>query len=171
MFGVLSIIATFSLLCFLVFRAVKARASSRRDYTHQTRTQGFFWLVNLFIAGWFTALPFLIIDFLQGIGIVLDLYEVSNNSAVPGNGCNAQGLFLTLGDVSSAWWTLIIALHTFLVIAGGPNIRGYVAEKSVSGKERWILCFSLWFAVLFLSTVGMFLIQNINPANGPFCID
>jgi hypothetical protein len=112
----------------------------------------------------------LIADFLQAIGITLDTYGVSRNAVMPGNGCNAQGFFINIGDVSSAWWTFVITLHTFLVLAGGPKIRGWVAEKSVAGKARWVLCFVLWFAVFFLSTVGIFMIQNIDPTNGPFCI-
>jgi hypothetical protein len=89
---------------------------------------------------------------------------------MPGTGCNAQGFFINIGDVASAWWTFVITLHTFLILAGGPNVRGWVAEKSVAGKARWVLCFVLWFAVFFLSTVGIFLIQNVDPKNGPFCI-
>jgi G protein-coupled glucose receptor regulating Gpa2 len=127
------------------------------------------WLTNLFVAGRSFSID-LTIDFLQGIGLTLNLYGVSKNAVLPSNGCNAQGFFINIGDVSSAWWTLVITLHTFLVIAGGPNIRGWVTTKSETGKARWVLVFVLWFGVFFLSTVGMFLIQNIDPQNGPFCI-
>jgi len=112
----------------------------------------------------------LIEDFIQGIGITLDMYGVSQNAVMPGNGCNAQGLLINLGDVASAWWTFVITVHTFLVIVGRPKVRTWVAEKSVTGKFRWVLCFVVWFSVFFLSTVGIFLIQNIDPTKGPFCI-
>ena len=88
---------------------------------------------------------------------------------LPGNGCNAQGLFINIGDVSSAWWTLVITLHTFLVIGGGHRVRNWIVDKSVSGKTRFVLALGLWSAVLFMSTAGIFLVQNVEK-RGPFCM-
>jgi len=121
---------------------VHGNRSRGGNAVHPIRTQGFFWLVNLFIAG--VPIGFdLIADFFQAIRITLDTYVVSKNAVMPGSGCNAPGLFINIGDVGSAWWTFVITLHTFLVLAGGPNIRGWVAEKSVGGKSRRILCVAL----------------------------
>ena len=174
-FSSLSVLTTFSLLCYLAYKTLKGRFSHRDrlrtgSADHRIPTQGFFWLVNLFIAGVGPISFVLMPDFLQGIGITLDTYGVSRNSVMPGNGCNAQGIFINIGDVASAWWTFVIALHTFLILAGGPKVRGWVAEKSVTGNFRWVLCFVLWFSVFFLSTVGIFMIQNLDSSNGPFCI-
>lgn len=109
------------------------------------------------------------IDFLQSIALTLNTYDISQNSVLPGIGCNAQGFFINIGDVSSAWWTLVITLHTFLIIAGGNKVRIWVIEKSKSGKLRWIFAITLWICAFFLSTVGLFLIQYVEK-KGPFCI-
>lgn len=88
---------------------------------------------------------------------------------MPGKGCNAQGFFINMGDTASACWTLVIAIHTFLQLAGGPNIRGWVAEKSMKGKSRWVLCTGVWFNACFLSSFGMIALERLTPENGPFC--
>ena len=124
-----------SLPLYLTF----TRLASRHKRT-KAPVQGLFWLTNLFIAGTpFSLNSTKFLDFLQSIGLSLDSYESGQNSVLPGNGCNAEGLFINIGDVSSAWWTLVITLHTFLVIAGGHRVRNWIVEKSGEGKWRWAL--------------------------------
>jgi len=89
--------------------------------------------------------------------------------AVPGAGCNAQGFFINIGDISSAWWTFIIAMHTFLVLVGGRKWKAKAIEISVKGKTRWFVVAGLWTMFLFLSSIGMILIQRLHPDRGPFC--
>jgi len=104
----------------------------------------------------------------QGIGLSLNTYWIARNAVTPGPGCNAQGFFITTGDLASAWWTLIIAGHTFLVLAGGSNWKNWAAEKSTKGKARWFLALMIWSASVFLSAIGI-AIEHIYPQNGPFC--
>jgi G protein-coupled glucose receptor regulating Gpa2 len=180
-FSSLSIVTTSSLLIYLAQKTYRDRRAACKksrvfgsvsiDGHENAYAQGYFWLVNLFSAGTASFGPtFLFIDFFQGIGLTLNTYSIAKNSAVPSPGCNAQGFFITAGDVASAWWAFVIAMHTFLLLAGGPKWRSWVAEKSVRGKFRWCLCAAIWLGVLFLSTVGIIVIQNINPEKGPFCI-
>lgn len=98
----------------------------------------------------------------------LNTFPLARNEATPGLGCNAQGFFLTTGDLASAWLTLVIAGHTFLVLAGGAKWRSWAAEKSTKGKARWVLALLIWSAAVFLSAIGM-AIEKIYPQDGPFC--
>src|SRR5579859_5013667 len=89
---------------------------------------------------------------------------------MPGNFCNFQGYVLNTGNVCSSVWAFVISLHTFLLLAGGPRWRGWVAEKSSSGKGRWFFAAGIWGFVLFIGMIGMALIQNVTPEKGPFCM-
>jgi hypothetical protein len=100
--------------------------------------------------------------------LTLNTYSIAREAVLPGAGCNAQGVLINIGDVASAWWTLVIAVHTFLLLAGRVQWRSWAAEKSVKGKGRWILCAGVWSGSIFLSTFGL-VIQNYHPDNGPYC--
>jgi hypothetical protein len=100
--------------------------------------------------------------------LTLNTYSIARDAVVPGTGCTAQGILINIGDVASAWWTLVIAVHTFLVLAGRAQWRSWAAEKSVKGKSRWFLLGGVWSGSIFLSTFGL-AIQNYYPDNGPYC--
>jgi hypothetical protein len=100
--------------------------------------------------------------------LALNTNAIAKNAASPGIGCNAQGFFITAGDLASAWWTLTIAGHTFLVLAGGSKWKNWAAEKSTEGKGRWVLAFVIWSVSVFLSSIGI-AIELIYPQNGAFC--
>jgi hypothetical protein len=87
-----------------------------------------------------------------------------------GPGCSLQGYLLNSGDVSSSIWSFVIALHCFALLAGGPKWRAWVADKTASGKLRWIVCAGIWTFVYGLSAIGPVFLQNLHPENGPFCI-
>jgi hypothetical protein len=108
-------------------------------------------------------------DFIQAIGWVLSVDHLATNSILPGVACNAQGFFINTGDVGSALWSFVIAVHTFLLLAGKPNWRTWAAEKSMAGKGRWFLCLGIWGAVVFLGIIGPTAVYHIYPQNGPFC--
>jgi uncharacterized membrane protein len=40
----------------------------------------------------------------------------------------------------------------------------------MSGKGRWFLCLGIWLFIIFISVVGLILIEPLNPEKGPFCI-
>lgn len=108
-------------------------------------------------------------DFIQSLGLVTVAYHLVHDNVLPGGVCTLQGFLIQSGDIASAIWSFIIAVHTFVLLAGGRKWRGWVAEKSTSGKGRWILCFCVWFVILFIGTIGLMLIQKLYPWKGPFC--
>jgi len=108
-------------------------------------------------------------DFIQSLAGLLLANSLRLNSTLPGPFCSFQGLLLNSGDISSAIWSFVIALHTFLSLAGSHKLRHWVAEKSARGKLRWIICLSIWLSVLFIGVVGIVLIEKIQPERGPFC--
>jgi hypothetical protein len=87
-----------------------------------------------------------------------------------GPGCTLQGFLINSGDIASAIWSFVIALHTFTLLAGGPKWRGWAAEKTASGKARWVMCAGIWSFVFFIGAVGPVIIETLHPENGPYCI-
>ncbi|EJD41565.1 hypothetical protein AURDEDRAFT_186517 [Auricularia subglabra TFB-10046 SS5] len=58
----------------------------------------------------------LVSDSLQAIGAVMDLRWIRQGNVTCGGFCNAQGAIQSLGETSVAMATVVIAIHTFLVI-------------------------------------------------------
>lgn len=98
-------------------------------------------------------------------------YHFAHNSVVPSPACTIQGILINTGDLSSAIWSFIIAVHTFLVLTGGNNWGEWATRKSLMGKSRWIICAGVWGCVVFLGVIGIIAIDKIQPENGPFCTD
>ena len=70
--------------------------------------------------------------------------------------------------MGSAIWSLVIAIHTFLVLMGG----GRRCRKWMLGKIRVsmsVLGLCVWLFVGFIGIVGIVLIEKIHPEKGPFC--
>lgn len=151
-------------------KKVKERRGSVRHSLHESSTQGSFWLINLFVAGTSFSYSYLCADLVQGLGDILVGVTVHNNAFMTGPGCTLQGFLINCGDVSSAIWSFIVALHTFTLLMGGSKLRGWAAEKTAGGKLRWIICAGVWTFVLFFGAIGPILIQNLHPEDGPYCI-
>lgn len=109
------------------------------------------------------------LDFVQTLGLVVVGKALATGSVHYSPSCTLQGILINCGDVGSAIWSFVIAVHTFFLLAGGRRWRTWVGEKSMSGKGRWVLCFGIWFFVLFISSIGLLAIAPIT-GNGPFCI-
>lgn len=90
------------------------------------------------------------------------------NRLWPGFACSVQGFFINVGDVASSIWSFVIALHTFLLLAGGQRSRAWASEKSTMGKGRWIFCLGVWAAICFLGLIGPLVIEPAT-GKGPFC--
>ena len=179
-----SALTTSALLIYLAISDFKAwrlsKTGRKRDsYFRQLsrakfKNQGYFWLVNLFFAGIEPNLQphlshVLIPDFVQSIGWALSSYNLAHNRLWPGFACNVQGFFINVGDVGSSVWSLVIAIHTVLLLVGGQRTRVWAAEKSTGGKGRWILCLSIWASLIFLGLIGPLAVEKIHPDRGPFC--
>lgn len=109
-------------------------------------------------------------EFVQCLGSSITAQHIAQNAVHPGPLCTLQGILVECGDVASSVWSFVIAVHTFILLAGGPRIKAWIAEKGTSGKVRWILCVGIWLSVVFLAVIGPILIRGLNPENGPFCI-
>ena len=173
-----SLLATSSLLIFLSYTAIREHSSRKRASSRNAALgrnnrypQGYIWLVNLFIAGEVKGyIGNWLIDFVQALGSVLSAHGLVANSVMPGPYCTFQGLVLQCGLLGGAIWTFVVTLNTFLLIAGGPNRRAWVAEKSASGKGRWIICIGIWLFILFIGVFGILFIQPFHPERGTYCI-
>lgn len=106
---------------------------------------------------------------MQSLGLFLVTNHLVLNSILPGPICTLQGFLINSGDIASAIWSFVIAVHTFFLLAGGRRWRTWVAEKSMSGKGRWILCIGIWLFILFIGVIGLILIEKVTH-KGPFCI-
>jgi hypothetical protein len=110
-----------------------------------------------------------VLDFVQCLGLVIVGHALSSDSVHSGPTCTLQGFLINTGDISSAIWSFVIAMHTFFLLAGGRGWRTWVADKSTSGKSRWLLCMGIWVFVLFIGIIGPIAIEPLHPEKGPFC--
>jgi len=88
----------------------------------------------------------------------------------PGIACNIQGILINSGDISSALWSLVVALHTFCLFGGGQRWRDWAEKTSRSGNGRWFLCSAIWIMVFFIGIIGVASIEKLEPEKGPFCM-
>ena len=91
------------------------------------------------------------------------------NSILPGPYCTFQGLILQVGLLAQPLWALVVAVNTFILIAGGPRRSSWVMDKSSSGKGRWFLVAGIWVFVFLIAFSGLLFIQPFHPESGPFC--
>jgi hypothetical protein len=163
--------ASFSLLCFLAYQAIKTKSSrgSGRSAMQNNTPQGYFWLVQLFIAGIVSLNheELTVSDFLESFSALFIIRYLTENSLVTGPYCTFQAVALISGVVGSAVWTFVITLNTFLLLAGGRNTRAWLIEKSTSGWERWVFCIAIWIFILFSALFGF--IEPLSAAKGPYC--
>ena len=77
---------------------------------------------------------------------------------------------MTAGDLAAAIWTFVVTISTFLLLAGGTNVRDWVARKSAEGKGRWCIVAVGWFFIAFAGLFGLIFVQPLHPERGNFCI-
>jgi hypothetical protein len=169
----LSFCFTTSLLLYLAYRHIKEYLERKHPSSQRGRIlpQGYLWLVNLFISGnpsrEYHAEE---LDWLENIESVIALSDyIHTKTVVPGPFCTWQGLVLQLGHLGSAIWMLVIAIHTFLLMACGRRCREWVTRKSGSGKARWVLVVCVWIWVVFNGIYGLLFIEPFHPELGPYC--
>lgn len=108
-------------------------------------------------------------DFINSLGAVTG-DQLSTNSVHAGPICTVQAALLQIGATASACWSFVIAVYTFILLAGNPHWRAWAVEKSTFGKARWVLCIGIWSGVSFLGIIAPIIIQNLNPDKPPFCM-
>ncbi|KAM0719449.1 hypothetical protein Q7P37_005354 [Cladosporium fusiforme] len=136
--GLVSFLATLSLLSFVAYRFAK--------WEHYYKTFiGYNQYVLLF-------LNLVFADLLQAASFLVSFYWVAKDAILaPTPGCSAQGFILHLGDISSAFFVLAIALHTYWTA---------VMSRRIPYRIFGITIICLWLAAIFLTVIGLAIHQE-----------
>jgi hypothetical protein len=136
--GLVSTIASFTLMSFITYRMVYWKRYYDRPIH---RNQIFVLIYNLLLA-----------DFQQALSFLLSFYWVAQGKLVGGNTtCFGQGWLIQIGDVSSGLWVLAIAIHTFLNLVAQKQIRHTTFVAAV-------IC--IWVFSLLLTAMGPILSKD-----------
>ncbi|KAG9731859.1 hypothetical protein KCU59_g12162, partial [Aureobasidium melanogenum] len=130
--GLLSVITTLGLLGFIVYRF----STWRRHYrTYVGYNQYVVLCMNLLIA-----------DFIQAVSFLFSFHWIRKNGIfAPTSACFAQGFLLNIGDLTSGFFVMAIAFHTFYTAVKGRRI----------GHIQFIVAVvSVWTFGLLLSIIG-----------------
>jgi hypothetical protein len=93
----------------------------------------------------------IIADIFQGIGTALTVRWIQQGYVQCGPYCTIQGTFQTLGETSSAMTTLVIAIHTFIVIIFRKRPKGILFPLLVVG---FIWSYVISFIVIVATRIG-----------------
>lgn len=131
--GLLSFLATFSLLSFVAYRFMK--------WEHYYKTFiGYNQYVLLF-------LNLVFADFLQASSFLVSFYWVAKDAILaPTPGCTSQGILIHLGDVASAFFVLAIALHTYWTA---------VMSRRMPYRTFGIIVICLWVVAILFTIIGL----------------
>ncbi|OCL10910.1 hypothetical protein AOQ84DRAFT_288325 [Glonium stellatum] len=137
--ALLSVVATFLLLCWLTCRLVCWR---QHYHTYVGYNQYVLLIFNLLLA-----------DFQQSLGFLITFHWIKENRIVaPTAACFAQSWLLHIGDVSSGFFVLAIAIHTWLAV-----IKGY--KMSYTAFVTFVLV--VWGLSVLLTLIGPALHGNL----------
>ncbi|KAJ5715240.1 uncharacterized protein N7483_012421 [Penicillium malachiteum] len=116
----ISLISTFSLLCFFTYRFIFWKKYYKRYIGYN---QYVVLMYNLALA-----------DFIQGLGFIVSIRWISQNSIhAEDPACFLQGIWLQIGDPMSGMFVLAIALHTFMHVSLGRQMSHRVFVSIVVG--------------------------------------
>ncbi|EED18755.1 conserved hypothetical protein [Talaromyces stipitatus ATCC 10500] len=108
--AMISLLATFGLLCFITYRFIFWHKYYKRNLT---TNQYIVLIYNLILA-----------DFIQSLSFVLCIRYVSDNAIKAGTAaCILQGILVQAGDPGSGLFVLVIAAHTFLLVTSGKLVN------------------------------------------------
>lgn len=125
----------------------------------------------MFIGGKSRGSLILTLDMLESFQTIISVIHFeATNQVVAGPYCTFAGLLLSIGNLSSILWVLVIAVHTFLYIACGARCREWVARKSTTGKGRWLVVIGVWTWVIATALYGLIFVEPFHPELGPYCI-
>jgi len=140
----LSMVAVVGLLAGIAVSAYNTRASEDKHLFVKTHVAAYF-------------ICFLLSDFLQAVGTLMSSTWVRDNAVVFGETCTAQGVIKEMADVSSAIWTMVIAIHTFFLLVLEVKLRTFIL---------WTTLFGGWSAIFAIVISGPALRQSAE--KGPF---
>jgi hypothetical protein len=131
--GLLSFLATLSLLSFVAYRFCTWR-------DHYKTFIGYNQYVLLF-------LNLVLADLFQATAFIVSFFWISKDAILaPTSACQAQGFLLHLGDVASAFFVLAIAIHTYYTV---------VLSRRVPYRIFGGMVIMVWLIVIFLTVLGL----------------
>ncbi|KAJ7718011.1 hypothetical protein DFH07DRAFT_973410 [Mycena maculata] len=98
-----SLIAVVGLLLAMALSAFNTRSSIDKHLFIRTHVAAYF-------------ISLLLSDFIQAIGSIMNARWIHDMSVVVGHACTFQGVLKQTADVATAFWTLVIAIHTFCLL-------------------------------------------------------
>jgi hypothetical protein len=132
-FGLLSFLATLSLLSFVAYRFCTWR-------DHYKTFIGYNQYVLLF-------LNLVLSDLFQAASFLISFYWIAIDGILaPNAACTSQGFLLHLGDVASAFFVLAIALHTYYTV---------VLSRRIPYRIFGGMVIMVWLIVIFLTVLGL----------------
>ncbi|KAJ6497820.1 hypothetical protein C8R45DRAFT_984363 [Mycena sanguinolenta] len=108
----LVVFSCFSLIAIVgLLLAISVSAFNTRSWTAEKHPHLF---VRTHVAAYFISL--LMADLIQSIGSIMNAKWVREMTVSTGDACTLQGILKQTADVATAFWTLVIALHTFALL-------------------------------------------------------
>ncbi|KAF7315258.1 Git3 domain-containing protein [Mycena indigotica] len=111
--------------------------------------------VRTHVAAYFVSL--LVSDLFQALGSILNARWIRDMAVELGPLCTAQGVLKQLADVATAWWTLVIAIHTFCLL---------FLELKTSRFTLYATLISGWFGIAAIVIAGPAALDTVH--HGPF---
>jgi len=133
--AIVSSIAVLSILCVIVYKHIRKLQSPSYAVSNPV-PQGFFLIVNLFVAGTPSFWCSINLDFIQSFDGWYLLRWLKLGYLGGGKYCTLEGVTMTSGELESALWTFIITLNTLMMIVGGRSTREWLSRKTSSGNAR-----------------------------------
>lgn len=135
--AMISLLSTFSLLCFFTYRFVFWKKFYKRYIGYN---QYVVLMYNLALA-----------DFIQGLGFIVSLRWIAKDSLhATDPACFLQGIWLQIGDPMSGLFVLAIALHTFLQVTMGRQLSHRTFVSIV--VSLWV--FGVILVIIPIAVVG-----------------
>lgn len=132
----LSSLTSFTLIC-IVLSSARGQADLISNWrSPSTRSISTLMILNLFLS-----------DTLQSIGFQLNYNWLLTDSVQLGGICNTQGFMINFGDVAAALWSLIIAIHTYCILAVQRHIE-------VQRCLMPVLMLGVWGSAFVVSILG-----------------
>ncbi|KAK5008833.1 hypothetical protein LTR28_003444 [Elasticomyces elasticus] len=132
LFGLLSVTTTSALLTYLAYHFVTWK---KHHKTYVSYNQYVILIFNLLIA-----------DLQQSMSFLISFHWIKEHRIVaPTSACFAQGWLLHMGDISSGFFVLAIALHTFYTAAKGRRLPHKTFVALIAG---------IWSFALLLTAIG-----------------
>ncbi|KAJ6585708.1 hypothetical protein B0H19DRAFT_1250487 [Mycena capillaripes] len=150
---VLVVISCFSLTAVAgLLLAIALSAFNTRSWTTDKHPHLF---VRTHLAAYFISL--LASDLIQAVGSILNARWIQDMAVEVGDMCTLQGTLKQTADVATAFWTLVIAIHTFCLICLGLKPSRFTLLATLIGG---------WSGIAAVVIAGP-AAQN-TPRHGPF---